>query len=68
MVDMTRRVPQVPQIGARATFSARHSGSRGTDTSTWRARDPGHSSKHALGVRDVLEHLDRGDEIELTGA
>ena len=46
-------------------FRPRHSGSRGTDTSSQRSRHPRHLGHRGLGVGHVLEHLDRGGHVEL---
>ena len=48
----------------RPTFSARHSGSRGTDTSRWRLATRAISATVLLGVGHVLEHLGRGGQVE----
>ena len=64
VVDVPGVFPRSRTYAPRATFRARHSGSRGTETSRWRAATRAISAIVALGVGDVLEHLDRGGEVE----
>ena len=49
----------------RATFSARHSGSRGHRHEQVVPGNARHLGQHRLRLRNVLEHLGRGDQVEL---
>ncbi len=59
------RVAQLPQIGAAGHVEHAPQRLVGDGDEQVAAGDPGHLGQHALGVGHVLEHLGRGDEIEL---
>ena len=58
-------LPRSFQYAPRAMFSPRHSGSRGTRDQQPLRRAARHLGDRVLGVRDVLEHLDRRGDLEL---